>query len=915
MESDFGWERDYGNEEECEYYEGKCDDDDYEENGTDEMLERTFKGGDGKDVNDDGDDDSNGLKSAKSGKRSRESPNEIEKEYIALDDDDDEDDMEYYRQKLKNKEKSRRSKQRKRYAAQQVRKPSNRTFASGNEYFVQSLLRWEAKTLKHGENGGRISGIVRNTASNNEHALPLEEAPMRYASMDEFFHAQIEVAFAEAKAIIAQGLKKDSTKKETCNVKAREKSGDNKSACLKLEVLVTGRRHNGSYANSSNKEDDWKKSGSVVLIQPKKKGGSSENEGTLGIVVDVSNTKDEYGATFRNKYVHVQTSIKTENVDDQLIVTPLGNVLTQKRIVAVAVSRPKISFEAQVLGTKNATYTRFSDSEDDSDGERNIKMSTADNQRKSAVAEEEVNDELNESQRFALERFMNDRSPGYRLKMVQGPPGTGKTHFCAKLLQELTNPMRNEQQRLLVCAPSNKAVIVCLETFLRNIPKAEDRDKIGRSIALYGVEDALESAAKDVNIINEFYVHRRLDSLCAKLKKLSSDGTNRKNGGRRSKADVMAGLKNVREEMKRIATFLIELGVHVSELLLNPCDRKNVSQNMEIESTVQDFIERIEGKTRADNLRNRDVLAKAVLSSARLCFCTLGSCGGLYHSGAADYDVLIVDEAANCLEGEILLAFARNPKRCLLIGDPQQLPAMCFSQDVQRLGYNKSLMERLFSCYSGDQNEVVCTMLKTQYRMHPEICAWPSERFYGGKLQNADCVKNPNNALPYSIVNVHSGKHRVSSNSSMSNAREAEIAVELVQKLCRKSLKIGIITFYTAQVKLITNLMRAKNIPTNDDVFASTVDSFQGSEADVIILSCVRTSKTSAGFLSDSRRLNVSLTRAKKKLIVLCNADALSGGGETLEMLDLKSLIENAKSRNVLFSESVSNILDTVAAF
>jgi len=109
--------------------------------------------------------------------------------------------------------------------------------------------------------------------------------------------------------------------------------------------------------------------------------------------------------------------------------------------------------------------------------------------------------------------------------------------------------------------------------------------------------------------------------------------------------------------------------------------------------------------------------------------------------------------------------------------------------------------------------------------------------------------------------------------------------------------------------------MREKNIPTNDDVFASTVDSFQGSEADVIILSCVRTSKTSAGFLSDSRRLNVSLTRAKKKLIVLCNADALSGGGETLEMLDLKSLIENAKSRNVLFSESVSNIVDTVAAF
>lgn len=908
MEQDFGWERYSEDEEECETCDG-----DYveEESGIEEMLETTFGGSGG------GDDKSNGCK-----KRSRETPKE--KDYIKLDDaeededDDEDDDMDYYRQELKKNGKARRTKQRQRNAAQQMRKPANRTFAAGNEYFVRSVLRWEAKTLRKGEDVGSSSGkgCGSSKTSMQQHLLPLEEAPVRYANMDEFFHAQIEVAFAEAKAIIRQGLKKDSTKRETCNVKAREKyPADSNSVCLKLEII--GRRHNGVTTSSSSKEDDWRKSGSVVLLQPKKK-DSRENEGALGIVVDVSNIKGEDISSARNKYVHVQTNIKTENVEDQVIVTPLGNVLTQKRIVAVAVSRPKISFEAQVLGTKNATYTRFSDSDDDCDGD--IKSSTTlveRSQRKSAAAKEEVNDGLNESQRFALERFMNDRGPGSRLKMVQGPPGTGKTHFCAKLLHELTFETRNQRQRLLVCAPTNKAVIVCLETFLRNIPRTEDRDKIGKSIALYGVEDALESAAKDVNIIDEYYVYRRLDSLCAKLKNLSSDGTARKNGGKRSKADVMADLKNTREEMKRIAKFLLEMGSYVSELLLNPCDRKNVSQNMEVESTVKDFIERIEGKTKADNLRNRDVLAKAVLSNARLCFCTLGSCGGLYHSGAADCDVLIVDEAANCLEGEILLAFARNPKRCLLIGDPQQLPAMCFSRDVQRLGYNKSLMERLFACYGGDQNEAMCTMLKTQYRMHPEICAWPSERFYGGKLQNAECVENSNNTMPYSIVNVHSGKHRVSSSSSISNDREAEIAVDLVLKLRKKALKIGIITFYTAQVRLIANLMRAKNVVpagSDDDVFASTVDSFQGSEADVIILSCVRTSKTSAGFLSDSRRLNVSLTRAKKKLIVLCNADALAGGGETLEMLDLKSLIENAKTRNVLFSESEPKILDMVAA-
>ena len=202
--------------------------------------------------------------------------------------------------------------------------------------------------------------------------------------------------------------------------------------------------------------------------------------------------------------------------------------------------------------------------------------------------------------------------------------------------------------------------------------------------------------------------------------------------------------------------------------------------------------------------------------------------------------------------------------------------------------------------------------------MHPEICAWPSERFYGGKLENAECVFLGKNDVPYSIVNVHSGEQFFSSNFSSSNTREAEIAVGLVQKLRRKAwlkglkdVKIRIITFYTAQVNLITNLLLTRNVPA-EDVFVSTVDSFQGSEADVIILSCVCTSKTSVGFLSDSRRLNVSLTRAKKKLIVLCKADALAGG-ETLEMLDLKSLIENAKSRNMLFSESAPNVLEKLS--
>ena len=86
-------------------------------------------------------------------------------------------------------------------------------------------------------------------------------------------------------------------------------------------------------------------------------------------------------------------------------------------------------------------------------------------------------------------------------------------------------------------------------------------------------------------------------------------------------------------------------------------------------------------------------------------------------------------------------------------------------------------------------------------------------------------------------------------------------------------------------------------------MLVNTVDSFQGPEADVVILSCVRTNQNSVGFLTDSRRLNVSLTCAKKKLIVLANSKALVSR-TTADMFDLRALINNAKERNLLFSES-----------
>jgi len=870
-------EQDYGYPEEEEEEEEDCDEErayDYGfeyEDEVDEMLDRTFRS----QKNDDeeksfGDDVAAEVVAL-------EEEEEEEEGGLDLDDSDDSDDSndsdaENQRQRLRDRE---------RYFGRSVSlirkrkrgktRACNNTFKSGNEYFCRRVLEYSFELLKE---AGRYDGKIPLSLSST--LLDSREAPLIFKNMNEYFETQAEVAFEEAKAVLRQGLRK--LKKafggfEMCKVIEQ----DNVTHQLKLQPSFGNNRRGKSAAGQN--DEDWAKSGSVVLLTLETTRTIKERKKeALGIVLSKNDNE-------RNGLVYVQisrlhcderTPYAIQFNNKEVSVIPLGNVLTQKRIVAVAITQPKFSFEAQVLGIKCASYTRFSSS-DDSDSEDDVENCTENVKeefRLKVSDESDLDGILNPSQRQAMEYFLEDNSPGFRLKICQGPPGTGKTYFAAILLSELA---RSTNARILFCAPSNKATMVALETFVKNI-RAEEIEILD-CIALYGVEEALESAATSSITMDNFFVHRRHSSLCDKLKEMIKTGAREQQQQKDS----------IQLEMKRIVSLLLKNGSNL--FMINEFDLNS--------GTVEAFIEQIEGKTKIERRRNMGILANQILANARITFCTLGSCGGIFHSGAPDADILIVDEAGQCLENEMLLAFARNPKRCLLIGDDKQLPPTVMSQEIQRLGYDKSLMERLKLCYNNESSERFCTMLKTQYRMHPEICAWPSRRFYSGKLKNAESVCKPV-ALPYGIVNVHSGKS-VDANMSKSNAREAEIAGDLVFRIRKqnKSLKIGVITFYNAQVRLLQKILHNIN-----DVFVSTVDSFQGSEADVIILSCVRTSTSSAGFLKDSRRLNVALTRAKTKLIVLLNADVIEASGEILELGDLRSLISDAKRRQLLFSES-----------
>jgi hypothetical protein len=257
-----------------------------------------------------------------------------------------------------------------------------------------------------------------------------------------------------------------------------------------------------------------------------------------------------------------------------------------------------------------------------------------------------------------------------------------------------------------------------------------------------------------------------------------------------------------------------------------------------------------------------------------------------------------------------------RPGRLLMVGDPKQLPATIISQRAAKFGLDKSLLDRLMHDFNDDH-----TMLDVQYRMKPCISAFPNSRFYENKLSNGENVKSLgyrgdislNGNSHYAFMDVPGEEQRHKSGSYY-NALEANAIVGILKQLrdasrvlrngsigetCFSPEKVRIITFYQGQVVYIRSMLQRNGFGR---VLVATVDSSQGCEADIVIVSFVRSNKkmglrAKAGFLDDDRRINVALTRAKYHLI--CVGDTshlLSCGASTLKLM-----VEDAKARDLVY--------------
>eukprot|EP00163_Fabomonas_tropica_P009292 TRINITY_DN1909_c0_g1_i2.p1 TRINITY_DN1909_c0_g1~~TRINITY_DN1909_c0_g1_i2.p1 ORF type:complete len:1112 (+),score=271.16 TRINITY_DN1909_c0_g1_i2:105-3440(+) len=276
---------------------------------------------------------------------------------------------------------------------------------------------------------------------------------------------------------------------------------------------------------------------------------------------------------------------------------------------------------------------------------------------------------------------------------------------------------------------------------------------------------------------------------------------------------------------------------------------------------------------------------REILQAADVILCTCVGAGDPRLSKFRFKQVLI-DEATQAAESEILIPIVKGCKQLVLIGDHCQLGPVILCKKAARAGLQQSLFERMIML------AVRPIRLQVQYRMHPALSLWPSNTFYEGTLQNGVTVEERRMDIdfPWPVPNkplmfwVAMGQEEISSSgTSYLNRTEASHTEKAVTELLNAGVtpeQIGVVTPYEGQRAYIVRHMERNGVLSAelyDAIEVASVDAFQGREKDFIILSCTRSNEHQGiGFLNDPRRLNVALTRAKYGTIIIGNPKVLS---------------------------------------
>ena len=446
------------------------------------------------------------------------------------------------------------------------------------------------------------------------------------------------------------------------------------------------------------------------------------------------------------------------------------------------------------------------------------------------------------------ERAVNEVLWAKDVAIVHGPPGTGKT---TTLVEAINETLMRESQ-VLVCAQSNMAVDWISE-------KLVDR---GINVLRIGNPTRVNDKMLGFTYERRFESHPDYPQLWAIRKAIRELRKNRKKGS-----------ENYHQKMDRLKSRAAEIELRINAELFG---------------------------------------------EARVIACTL--VGSAHHLlEGMKFGTLFIDEAAQALEAACWIPM-RRASRVILAGDHCQLPPTIKSIAALRAGLGKTLMERI-----AENKPEVVTLLKIQYRMNDEIMRFSSDWFYGGKVESAPQIKyrsvldydhpitwidtsNEENQItiegedaPEDSASTSSSVSAANQNSDLNfkeqfvgesfgriNKAEAELTLLTLaeyftkigkQRVLEERIDVGIISPYRAQVQYLKKLIKKYEFfkPYRRLISVNTVDGFQGQERDVILISLVRSNdEGQIGFLKDLRRMNVAMTRARMKLIILGNKDTMT---------------------------------------
>ena len=470
-----------------------------------------------------------------------------------------------------------------------------------------------------------------------------------------------------------------------------------------------------------------------------------------------------------------------------------------------------------------------------------------------------IDDSLNKSQKSAIENSLSCEN----FFLIHGPFGTGKTRTLVELISQETR----QNHKVLATAESNAAVDNILERLMDN--KKLNLTRLGhpQRVSKHNITQTLAYKVENHKLNKKITkIHRKIDNLIEKRKVHTKPTPQYRRGfgdydilHLASKGKGGRGISS--EKMKSMANW-IEI-------------------NQEIDES-HDEIKRIENRMIKEIVDSSDVIL-ATNSSAAL--------ESISH---VKFDVAIIDEASQATIPSILIPIAKA-HRFILAGDHKQLPPTIISERAHEL--EKTLFEELIRIYPFKSQ-----LLNVQYRMNSLLMKFPNREFYNNGLKSDSSVdditindiltsQHEEKALLFidtSEVEDNREMH-LKDSKSIINGLEADISVSIAQDYLNAGAgedDIGIISPYADQVKLIQE---------KTPVEVKTVDGFQGREKEIIIISTVRSNPHgNIGFLKDLRRLNVAITRAKRKLIIIGNANTL------ITNPTYARLIEFVESENLL---------------